>query len=322
MARRNELWNVDDWNAASRARQLAVVAELLKGDEHLEVRDGRVYPAGGTRIVTVHDRKRGLDFCVIPGGTFEMGLSEEEETTLRSVDTRTGFEDYDEGGEEAYVEQFLSAASTMRPVREVTVPPFLLARFPLTMAVARRFLELDPSRRRTLGKADGSLASLHPDEIDKVLEAVGCRLPSESEWEYAYRAGSASVFPWGEEVLDAWEYADRASIPEEMDGWGAVFSDEQVCLSAANAFGLVSMGAVPEVCADAWHSTFHGAPTDGSPWIGGVDRVVRGGAAEVFPWQGYGEWLLLASAKRSSRSAKVPTALRPARSLGGQGSGD
>ncbi len=55
----------------------------------------------------------------------------------------------------------------------------------------------------------------------------------------------------------------------------------------ANAFGLYDMhGLVREWCADVWHPTYAGAPTDGTAWMSGGDsnkRVLRGGSWNSSP---------------------------------------
>ncbi len=46
-------------------------------------------------------------------------------------------------------------------------------------------------------------------------------------------------------------------------------------------------GNVWEWCLDQWHSSYKGAPVDGSAWIsGGNDRycVLRGGSWSRYPW--------------------------------------
>ena len=61
------------------------------------------------------------------------------------------------------------------------------------------------------------------------------RLPSESEWEYAARAGTRTRYSWGDEIG-----VNRANC----DGCGSEWDDEQtapVGSFAANAFGLFDM---------------------------------------------------------------------------------
>ena len=61
------------------------------------------------------------------------------------------------------------------------------------------------------------------------------------------------------------------------------------------------MGEFAELCADAWQAGYKGAPCDGSAFNPGkVPRTVRGGAAEVWPWQETAEWVTMLSAYRSS----------------------
>ena len=55
----------------------------------------------------------------------------------------------------------------------------------------------------------------------------------------------------------------------------------------ANAYGLSDLhGNVFEWCADHWHETYGGAPTDGGAWIEGGNtsrRVIRGGSWDDYP---------------------------------------
>lgn len=107
------------------------------------------------------------------------------------------------------------------------------------------------------------------------------RLLSEAEWEYAARATSRTMFPWGDLVSSG--YAN-------CDGCGSVWDDNltaPVGSFAPNAFGLHDMhGNVYEWVEDCWHSDYEGAPSDGSAWTsGGVCqvRILRGGSYDDTP---------------------------------------
>jgi formylglycine-generating enzyme required for sulfatase activity len=109
-------------------------------------------------------------------------------------------------------------------------------------------------------------------------EALGVRLPTEAEWEYAARAGGSTIYLCGDEAscLDAaawyFENADNQTHP--------------VGEKAPNAFGLFDMaGNVAEWVRDCSHDDYSGAPTDGSAWEeeGCEYRVLRGGAFGLDP---------------------------------------
>ncbi|MBV8408201.1 MAG: SUMF1/EgtB/PvdO family nonheme iron enzyme [Alphaproteobacteria bacterium] len=116
-----------------------------------------------------------------------------------------------------------------------------------------------------------------------------CRLPSEAEWEYAVRGGSQAKFFWGDGTQQMSDYVSMgidhpSSVPPKMP----------------NPFGLFAMvGGMTEWVADCWHSTYAGAPTDGSVWGAPscTARVVRGGFWDADPWY----WR---SARRSTMIAR------------------
>ena len=111
------------------------------------------------------------------------------------------------------------------------------------------------------------------------------RLPSEAEWEYACRAGTATRFYWGDDpsysmIGDYVWYNDNASdVGEEYA--------HVVGLKQPNAWGLFDMnGNVYEYCEDYWHEGYDGAPDDGSVWESPASlyRVIRGGSWDNYTW--------------------------------------
>ena len=116
------------------------------------------------------------------------------------------------------------------------------------------------------------------------------RLATESEWEYAARAGLAEKRPWRDNIGNACTNANVAdqAAAQQYPGWkvhpcsdGYVFT-APVGSFQPNAFGLYDMlGNVFEWVQDCWHADYRGAPTDGSAWRANGDCTqhnLRGGS--------------------------------------------
>ena len=116
------------------------------------------------------------------------------------------------------------------------------------------------------------------------------RLPTESEWEYAARAGSESKYSWGNRIG-----SNRANCDEEYcgDRWE---NTAPVGSFASNAWGLHDMhGNVWEWVEDCRNDSYVGAPGDGSAWRSGDcnQRVIRGGSWYNYTWRlrsAYRDW--------------------------------
>ena len=108
----------------------------------------------------------------------------------------------------------------------------------------------------------------------------GYRLLSESEWEYAARAGTGTRYWWGDGIGRS-----RANC----NGCGSRWDRRQtapVGSFPANAFGLHDVhGNVREWLEDCWNASYNGAPAEGSAWMSGhcSKRVLRGGSWDINP---------------------------------------
>jgi formylglycine-generating enzyme required for sulfatase activity len=113
------------------------------------------------------------------------------------------------------------------------------------------------------------------------------RLPTESEWEYACRAGTHTPFNFGPMIsskdanFDGGQgYGDAP--PSGVSRGQTTPVGEFPC----NDFDLYDMhGNVWEWCEDLWHDDYSGAPADGSAWLSGgySRRVLRGGSWYNYP---------------------------------------
>jgi formylglycine-generating enzyme required for sulfatase activity len=107
------------------------------------------------------------------------------------------------------------------------------------------------------------------------------RLLSEAEYEYAARAGTTTIYPWGD-MIGAGN-ANCAGCGSQWDGKQPAPAGS----FSANAFGLSDMiGNVWEWTVDCEHVDYTSAPNDGSAWVdnnGCTSRVARGGSWNVVP---------------------------------------
>jgi formylglycine-generating enzyme required for sulfatase activity len=154
--------------------------------------------------------------------------------------------------------------------------PFWMAKYEVTQEQYVAILQRNPSGNKDKPKnpveqVDWSQA----DGFAKVLsEKLGktFRLPTEAEWEYACRAGTATEFYFGNDAAKVGDY-----------GWASVNSPAPVGMKKPNAWGLCDMGGnVWEWCED-WYGQYDGAAqTDPKGAPTGAWRVQRGGS--FFSW--------------------------------------
>lgn len=108
------------------------------------------------------------------------------------------------------------------------------------------------------------------------------QLPTEAEWEYACRAGTKTLFNFGDiityDLVNCKDYEDLKSSKQPFrNQTGSVDN-----FKYANAFGLYNMhGLVWEWCMDSWHNNYNKAPNKGVVWVNKRNseiHVIRGGS--------------------------------------------
>ncbi|MBK6796333.1 MAG: formylglycine-generating enzyme family protein [Acidobacteria bacterium] len=183
-----------------------------------------------------------LEMVAIPGGEFMMGSNT--------------FED-------------------LQPIHKVTLKPFYMGKYQVTQKQWEAVMGNNPSSSKGDDLPVETVSWDDAKEFCKKLsEKTGreYRLPSESEWEYAARAGSKGEYCFGD---------DKSLLPEYA--WFDANSGGQthpVGQKKPNAWGLYDVhGNVWEWCEDLWHDNYKGAPDDGSAWVmDGNYRILRGGS--------------------------------------------
>jgi len=243
---------------------------------------------------------------VVPAGRFFMGSSAAEKSWAANHGTTLG------------------SVADEAPRHEVSVPSFAMGRYDVTRSEYAAFVratghtagdgcgpdsyswrkrpeltwqnpgfrqtDRDPAVCVSWQDANAYIAWLN-GKVRRGSSASGdgpYRLPSESEWEYAARAGTSTRFWWGDDDAAA---ADHAWYKDNAGG-----HTDPVGLKAANAFGLYDMaGNVWQWTADCYAGSYSGAPADGGANETGVAdprpkgthqcmRVDRGGSWHFQPW--------------------------------------
>ena len=141
------------------------------------------------------------------------------------------------------------------------------------------------------------------------------RLPTETEWEFSYRAGADTIYPWGKKLqnvrqgnlsgaLDKMPNKRRwgNALPNYADGYWGLAPVRQYVAENYGTFDL--QGNISEWVEDCWHDTYRRAPANGDAWVnpGCTKRVVRGSSWLSAPDQ-------LRSSFRTSSKATTSNAL-------------
>jgi formylglycine-generating enzyme required for sulfatase activity len=187
------------------------------------------------------------------------------------------------------------------PQHQVTLGSFFMAQTLITQAQWRavagwqtveRDLEPDPSNFKGANRPVERVSWHDAQEFCRRLsqrtgQCYG--LPSESQWEYACRAGSTTPFHFGATLTP--ELANYNGNHVYGNGPKGTYREQttEVASFPANGWGLHDMhGNVWEWCEDHWHDSYNFAPGDDQPWLipAAADdepRLLRGGSWLSFP---------------------------------------
>ncbi len=175
--------------------------------------------------------------------------------------------------------------SNEAPVAKVTMGhDFAMAKYEVTQELYQVIMGNNPAKwkgpRNSVEMVHFEESQQFCDKATKELrqrrllgENEKIRLPTEAEWEYCCRAGTTTLYSFGDDVSQLTHY-----------GWYAVNApgnDPPVGSKKGNPWDLHEMhGYVAEWCLDTWHPNYEGAPSDGSARIDAKvkHRVIRGGS--------------------------------------------
>ncbi|WP_046225766.1 hypothetical protein [Paenibacillus dauci] len=261
------------WQAMSEQEQEEALYHLLSTlPEGFTLEHLQRFERYGQQFVTGIYNYKGKEFVFVPGDTVTLGWN----NGMGQMDARTR-EDLAEAMVE--IERTLSEAdellnTLMSPVREVTIAPMMVERYPQSIGwIEVTLADLDPEEDAEI------IAELHSFEEsglnsyevyeDYRLEREGEQIriylfdeteqfedwsvehlqPSfsilnEDEWEYLYGGGSRKLFPWGDSFDYTMNVKHFGNLDDSSSNHGSENSSKKQLyhLELPNVFGICFLG--------------------------------------------------------------------------------
>ncbi len=209
---------------------------------------------------TWKERKPIIEWVDIPAGTFTMGSPTSE--ALRDVNEIQ---------------------------HKVTLSAFKMSKYEVTFEQYDDFCKAKGKERPSdagWGRENRPVINVSWEEANAFAKYMGCRLPTEAEWEYACRAGTDAHFNTGI-CLNSDQANYGGNYPMEWCTKGEYRGKTMPVGSfAPNAWGLYDMhGNVWEWCGDWYGDYSSSAQTNPKGPSSGSYRVIRGGC-----WDSYARY--------------------------------
>ena len=197
------------------------------------------------------DNEVAIQWVSIPAGTFVMGSPKNE--IYREID---------------------------EPQHEVTLSAFKMSKYEVTFEQYDVFCEATNRQKPDdmgMGRGEHPVINVSWNDATAFASWMGCRLPTEAEWEYACRAGTSTPFNTGYYLNKTQaNYLDEAQ--PKYEGSKTMI----VGTYAPNAWGLYDMhGNVWEWCSDWYGDNTAGTQVNPKGSSDGGIRVYRGGSYDL-----------------------------------------
>ena len=220
------------------------------------------YSCSKRSLKTIKEPVLGMEFILIPKGSYEMGDFEITDTTKsESLHKVTISKDFWMGKTEVTQNQWQKIMGN-EEIHPEKPSPFRSAN-PDYPVVSISFFDIE----------------IFLEKLNELSNDYHFRLPTEAEWEYACRAGTTTPFSYGASISDSLANFN-ASVHSEYSALGS-FLEHPAAVGSypPNQWGLFDMhGNVWEWVSD-WYAPYSNKEvTDPKGPIKGKEKLIRGGS--------------------------------------------